>query len=118
MLIGELAKRAGVSKDTIRLYERKGFITSTSVEAGSREYRDYPDETIETIQNIRQARLYGVSLQTWKTFHDRWTKPGITDEERAELLEAELKGLRERLRQLQDFEAVLVHKIAYYRKEA
>lgn len=117
MLIGELIKRAGVTKDTVRLYERKGFITSTAVQAGSREYRDYPEETVETIQNIRQARLYGVSLHTWKTFHDQWTRSDLTDAQRATLLDDELKKLRVRLRQLHDFEAVLVDKIARYSKK-
>lgn len=115
MLIGELIQRTGVTKDTVRLYERKGFINSVPVQAGSREYRDYPEETVATIQAIRQARLYGVSLQTWKAFHDEWTKPDLTDQQRAALLEAELRTLRKRLHQLQDFEKMLVSKIARYK---
>ena len=114
-MIGELAKLAGVSKDTIRLYEHKGFIKSQAIAAGSRTYKDYPEGTAEIIKNIRQARLFGASLKEWKTFYDAWDSPHTTDTQRHALLNGELKKVQERLKQLRNFERLLLEKIQQYR---
>ena len=115
MLIGELAKLTGVSKDTIRLYERKGFIKSQPVAAGSRLYKDYPNETLEIIKNIRQARLFGASLKEWKAFNDGWSNPYATKAQRHALLSGELKKVQERLKQLRHFERILLEKMQQYK---
>jgi DNA-binding transcriptional MerR regulator len=52
VLIGEAARRAGVSRDTVRLYTRLGLVSCTPRPAGSRAYADYDDAAVE-----RQRRL-------------------------------------------------------------
>lgn len=87
MLIGEIARQANVSKDTVRLYERKGFIHSSPIAAGSRTYNDYPEAAVKIVKDIRQARVLGVSLQDWKMFYDEWIKPDLSNVERHALLD-------------------------------
>jgi MerR family copper efflux transcriptional regulator len=53
MLISEAARRAGVSRDTVRLYTRLGLVTCAMRPAGSRTYAEYDDATVELIQNIK-----------------------------------------------------------------
>ncbi|WP_210253203.1 MerR family transcriptional regulator [Beijerinckia sp. L45] len=40
MLINDVARMAGMSKDGIRHYEEMGLISSSARQAGSRVYRD------------------------------------------------------------------------------
>ncbi len=40
MLIGELAKQTGLSKDTIRFYEKMGLIAASHRPAGTRFYKE------------------------------------------------------------------------------
>ncbi|HKA95590.1 MAG TPA: MerR family DNA-binding transcriptional regulator, partial [Streptosporangiaceae bacterium] len=47
VLIGEAARRAGVSRDTVRLYTRLGLVACTSRLAGSRAYADYDEDAVE-----------------------------------------------------------------------
>lgn len=63
MLISELAKAAGLSKDGIRHYEEIGLISSSARRAGSRVYRDYDPAALKTIENVRQAQRLGLSLK-------------------------------------------------------
>jgi len=42
MQIGELAERSGLSRDTLRFYEKRGLIASLRRPNG---YRHYPDGT-------------------------------------------------------------------------
>lgn len=59
MLIGELAARAGLSKDTIRFYEKRGLVTSHRLPSG---YRDFAPETVEWLRYVRTAQMLGFSL--------------------------------------------------------
>ncbi|MEY2577825.1 MAG: hypothetical protein QOI49_649 [Verrucomicrobiota bacterium] len=57
---GELARRAGVSADTIRYYERKGVIAPPP--RGMNGYRRYPEEALARVQLIRRAMGIGLTL--------------------------------------------------------
>ena len=46
---GELARRAGVSTDTIRYYERKGVIAPPP--RGANGYRRYPEDALDRIKS-------------------------------------------------------------------
>lgn len=62
MRIGELARRANVSRDTIRFYERNDLIRSERSTSRSNSYRDYHAQTLETLEMIAQARAAGFSI--------------------------------------------------------
>ncbi|MGC9670682.1 MerR family transcriptional regulator [Planosporangium sp. 12N6] len=55
----ELAAQAGITKDTIRFYEKIGLVTARRLPNG---YRDYPAETVPWLRHIRTARMLGFSL--------------------------------------------------------
>lgn len=67
MRIGELSKQTGLSRDTIRFYERHGLIASVAGAEATNDYRDYPDELIERLQMIVEAREAGLSVNDLST---------------------------------------------------
>lgn len=62
MRIGELAERSGVSRDTIRFYERNGLIASASSQSDTNNYRDYPDDNLIRLEFFSKARDAGMSI--------------------------------------------------------
>ena len=62
MRIGELSRRVGVSRDAIRLYERRGLIQSEAGDAKTNNYRVYPEDAVLTLELIRDAQAAGVTL--------------------------------------------------------
>lgn len=62
MRIGELARRTGLSRDTIRFYERHGLIASLPSREPANNYREYPEETAERLTMIVEARHAGLSV--------------------------------------------------------
>ncbi len=62
MRIGELAKRAEVSRDTIRFYERHGLIRSDVEPDAGNNYRNYPEDAVMTLEVIRDAQAAGLSI--------------------------------------------------------
>jgi DNA-binding transcriptional MerR regulator len=58
--IGNLARAAGVSVETVRYYERRGLL-QRPVRRGS-EYREYADADVERLRFIRRAKELGFTL--------------------------------------------------------
>lgn len=59
MHIGELSERSGLSRDTIRFYEKIGLVDSRRLPNG---YRDFEPETLAWLDYVRTAQLLGFSL--------------------------------------------------------
>jgi DNA-binding transcriptional MerR regulator len=57
---GELAELAGVSRDTLRHYERKGVLPRPL--RGQNAYRQYPPEALQRVQLVRRALAVGFTL--------------------------------------------------------
>ncbi|MEU6967636.1 MerR family transcriptional regulator [Kitasatospora aureofaciens] len=59
MRIGELAAQAGVSRDTVRFYEKIGLLEGRRQSNG---YRDFPPETVTWLHYVRTAQTLGFTL--------------------------------------------------------
>ena len=62
MLIGEVARQAGVSRDAVRLYTRLGLVPHKARQAGSRLYADYGEGTVELVEGIKIRQSIGFSF--------------------------------------------------------
>ena len=60
LTIGRLAGKAGVTRDTLRFYERVGLIVPG--EKNSSGYRLYPEGVLPTLRFIKAAQRCGFSL--------------------------------------------------------
>ena len=60
MRIGEVARQAGVSVDTVRFYERVGVLPQAARTASG--YRDYAPGTVDRIELTRELQAIGFTL--------------------------------------------------------
>lgn len=60
MKIGEVARRAEVTIDTVRFYERRGVVAPPPRRPSG--YREYSDDTVERIRLARRMQSLGLSL--------------------------------------------------------
>lgn len=72
MLIGELARKAGVSRDTVRFYERTGLIQAGEKEAGSRLYKIFDEVALQRLLIIKASQVGGFTLREIKEILDHW----------------------------------------------
>lgn len=104
MRIGTLARKAGVSRDTVRFYERQGLISSHRTVNGYREFRD---DMLQQLLYVRTAQALGFSLaEIGGELTDLLRKPSTAQDARRVLLDkiamidgriAELRSLRKEL---------------------
>ena len=72
MLIGELVERTGLTKDTIRFYEKKGLIALDRKNRRENNYKDYPEQVLGKLMLIRKLKTLGFTLHEIDTFLDLW----------------------------------------------
>jgi MerR family transcriptional regulator, copper efflux regulator len=60
MQIGEIASATGLSRDTLRFYEKRGLLRARRGENG---YRQYPPEAVDWLRYIRIAQTLGFTLK-------------------------------------------------------
>lgn len=116
MLIGELAKKSGLTRDTVRFYERIGLIHSEDKQAGSRVYNDFAPEMVERLAFIKQGQVAGFTLGEIKSLMDEWGTDinKVPKDEVVRRVEAKLEQTEEKIRHLEEVRSYLKAKLARY----
>jgi len=109
-LIGELSKRTGFSRDTIRFYEKLGAI----IPAFRREsrYREYTDEAVSTLLFIKSLKKVGFTLAQIKEWIELCKSKSHTCEVVMVKATAKLNEVDEKIAQLQQTRKNLIEAIA------
>jgi DNA-binding transcriptional MerR regulator len=62
MLIGQLVKETGLSKDTIRFYEKHGLIKVSRKERRDNNYKEYSNDILTKLLTIKRLKGFGFTL--------------------------------------------------------
>jgi MerR family transcriptional regulator, copper efflux regulator len=111
MLIGEVARESGVSRDAVRLYTRLGLVTCTARQAGSRQYADYDPSAVELVKGIKVAQSIGFTLTELGPIAAAYVGGSLDDARQRELLAAKLGQIEDKLRQLSQMSEFLRAKL-------
>ena len=111
MLIGELSKQTGLSKDTIRFYEKLGLITASSNNMETKSYKRYSLETIERLSTSVQGKGLGFTLSEIKQLLDEWGGGEISKQDLIEIVERKIEEVIKKKQQLESIETYLVNKL-------
>lgn len=106
MKIGELSERSGVSRDTIRLYEKNGLISSSASQSETNNYRDYSDDVLLQLRFVSSGREAGISISDLRELMKAFF--GTCDPSEAEnVIVAKSAELKERISQIENVIAFL-----------
>jgi MerR family transcriptional regulator, copper efflux regulator len=118
MLIGELSKQTGVSKDTIRFYEKLGLLVGSNRQAGTRLYKEYGPETVERLAMITQGKGLGFTLSEIKQLLDDWGSGALSKCDQIKVIERKIEEIVEKKEKLDAIETYLVTKLSKVRSES
>ncbi|WP_332605212.1 MerR family DNA-binding protein [Acinetobacter sp. ESBL14] len=104
MLIGQLAKQADLSRDTIRFYEKMQLIQSITCNNG---YKDYPEQTLQQLQLIRTAKNLGFALSEIKQILAMTAQDEIPAPQVQTILQEKLNMIDEKIAQLHQIRTML-----------
>jgi DNA-binding transcriptional MerR regulator len=101
MRIGELAKRSGLTVETLRFYERAGVLGSVTRDASG--YRVYDEQAFRTLVTVRWAQDAGLRLEDIAKILDasESTSPKARVTILARLVDERLALLRSQIEQIE-----------------
>jgi DNA-binding transcriptional MerR regulator len=107
LLIGEFAKRAGTTKDTVRFYTRLGMLTPDQRPAGRRTYAEYGEDQLERFDFIEHCKSLGFTLQEISHALRERDSGALTASRQQSLLEEKLRSTERRIATLREMEKKL-----------
>lgn len=118
MLIGELSKKTGLSKDTIRFYEKMGLIAASDKQAGTRIYKEYTAEIVDRLLMINQGKGLGFTLNEIKQMLDDWGSNAMPQSEQIRTIEPKLEEIAKKIQKLSEIKSYLTTKLSRLKREA
>jgi MerR family transcriptional regulator, copper efflux regulator len=112
MLIHEFVRLSGLSRTTVRFYERRGLLKPQSAGA-SNGYRHYGSEQVERVHMIRLAQSLGFSIAEIARLLHAWDDNKLTVEDQRSILKIKLAEVRQKRADLELIEQYISAKLAW-----
>jgi DNA-binding transcriptional MerR regulator len=100
-LIGELAELAGVNRETLRYYERRGLLKPARRTAS--RYRVYDGESADRLLFIKRAQAFGFSLEEIRDLLAMKPEQPRSCSRVMQMLDGKIEELAARIREMQRF---------------
>ena len=110
MLIGELAKKTELSKDTIRFYEKLGLVAPSQQKAEN-GYKQYDEMTVKRLILIKQAKALGFTLREINEGISGWQNGELSQAEKIQILQTKVEQVEEKIEQLDNIKLYLMTKL-------
>ncbi len=110
MLIGEVVRESGFTRDTIRYYERVGLLTPAA--RGRNRYREYGTGAVDDLQFIKKAQLLGLKLNDIHTVLEISAGGQPPCDHVRSVVVAHLTDVERKLSELRDLRATLESTLA------
>ena len=107
MLIGELAKRTGFSRDTIRWYEKIGLIKVDKKSRTENNYRNYDQDLLNKFIHIKQYKSFGFTLKEMRELFFLEDLNEINCGSVSGIIEPKLKMIDQKIKELQNIKSRL-----------
>ncbi|PKQ27308.1 MAG: MerR family transcriptional regulator [Actinobacteria bacterium HGW-Actinobacteria-4] len=112
LTIDQAAERMGISKHTLRYYEREGLLPE--IAKGANGHRRYTEEDLGWVKFLQLLRGTGMPIREMKHFVSLTWAGDHTIAERVEVLERYRVALAARMEADREHMQFLNHKIDYY----
>ncbi len=112
MLIGQLSAKSGLSRDTIRYYEKQGLIPAGGRNNPYNNYRDYPQETLERLLVIKKLKGFGFTLKEIASFLEIMVQNAASCEHVSEKMSEKVELIDKKIRELEDMKKLITQSVA------
>lgn len=111
MRIGQFSEVTGLTRDTIRFYEKQGLLKP--IRSGNGDYREYAATDADRCAMIRLGQQLGFSLQQIRELAEDWESNRLTPEKKRQQLDARLLDLDTQIATLQRMRGYIVTKLEW-----
>jgi DNA-binding transcriptional MerR regulator len=112
MLIGELSRLTGFSRDTIRFYEKEGLIKVGRKQRRANNYKDYSDDVVKKLLMIKRLKGFGFTLNETSDLIALIEENMASCSAVNEKVGAKVKVIDEKIRELKQIKNMLINGVA------
>ena len=109
MRIGELSEHSGLTRDTIRWYEKIGLITGKDIRRNVNNYRNYDASALERLMFIRQGKSFGFTLREIRSLLSMVEADKLHCDSFTPSIDSKLKAIDDQIASLQQTRNKLTH---------
>ncbi|NKJ23153.1 MerR family transcriptional regulator [Dyella sp. SG609] len=113
MLIAEFCRRAGLTRDAVRLYVKLGLIRPSAGASGSNRYQQFHEADVDRVALIKVGQQLGFTLKQIVILNEEYEAGGIDQARRLAVMQAQLAQVDEKATQLGKLQSYLRAKIAW-----
>jgi MerR family transcriptional regulator, copper efflux regulator len=100
MLIKELEKKTGLTRHTIRFYEKEGFLEKRSIHRGENNYRDYSEDAVAYLMMLKAGQAAGFTLAELKEVIQADEANELPLQKKVELIRQKMKEIERKKAEL------------------
>jgi len=108
MRIGEITRLTGVSKDTVRFYERQGLLDEAPQPGLTNNYKEYSAQALRRIELIGHAKALGFTLKEIADVIAVWQENALDAATKRAMLETKIAQIDDKARSMAVLRAGLV----------
>ena len=112
MRIGEITRLTGVSKDTVRFYERQGLLDTAPQPGMTNNYKQYSAQALRRIELIGHAKALGFTLKEIAEVLAVWQENALDGDTKRAMLETKIAQIDAKARSMAVLRAGLVDALA------
>ncbi len=106
MMVGQVARLAGIGVETVRFYEREGLLEQPARRASG--YREYESDAVDRLRLIKQAQRLGFTLREIKELLALTADPQATRAQIRKRAELKIADIELRIAELRRMREALV----------
>ena len=111
MLIGEIAKKTCLSRDTIRFYEKKGLIAVDRTDSEWNNYKSYSAATLNRLMLIKRAKGFGFTLNEIAEILDLCEMNAATCNVMSDKIQEKLTAIDQKIKELKAMKKMIYGKM-------
>ncbi|NJN26932.1 MAG: MerR family transcriptional regulator [Cyclobacteriaceae bacterium] len=108
MKIGELSKKASVSRDTIRFYEKNLLMVDVKRPNEWNNYKDYPEENLKRIVIIKCLKKFGFTLKECRDVLQEMDENPNKSEFKRNVAKSKLEAINKKINDLVEVRNTLI----------
>ena len=111
MLINDVCKRTGLTKDAVNVYLKHGLIENVPKQAGTRKYRHFTGKSLEEIRFVIYGKRMGFSLKQLRTIQQQIRSGAMLADEYTQCMTRQAQEIDRRMEELKQAKTLLANEI-------
>jgi DNA-binding transcriptional MerR regulator len=107
MRIGIIAEKTGVTRDTIRLYEKMGLLPEVTRPHEYNNYKEYSEKSVDRILFIKTMKKLGLTLKECKVVIEKMVEDSFNHDYQNSFIKEKLKEIDRKVEELKDLKRKL-----------